>query len=342
LTHTYPNTHTYASAWLSAAQTLASTNNYNLNDPTDLTRLVHDAKANAGWLYTIRAAAQFLTPGSDTGEALVKDKSGRWANAQAAIQAYQTWSAALGPDKAMKKLIDTLGVDNVLVSQAASQPTAYAAPTTKASQDWVDANPSVATNYPLVYGLFAPAHPGDKFDIKAYEQQFTKGQRQSLKPEQMLAQAENRLGFYAYDRAKNAVLNQNGGIAPDKGQQQWLSDYRATLKQAFPGFDTFLASPYDTTKRRNDAINQLQSAASDPIIAKTDAGQGLAQYLQYRAAALQQAVAGTGKANATPFQSKAGQAIRFWLRSQAAQIILDHPDFKPMWDDLFSREMVDN
>lgn len=339
LTQSFPNTHTFNSAFNAAAQSLASTGNYNLNNPTDLQKLIHDAKNNAKWIYTVRGAAQFLSPGAPTDEALIKDKTGRWANAQAAIKAYQKRSAEQGPDKAMKWLVDTLGVNNVLISQAASQPTAYAAPVTKPAQDWADAHPSVATNYPLVYGLFAPAHPGDQFDLKAYEEQFSRGQRQTLSPETQIAQAENRLGFFAYDRVKSQVINQNGGLPPDKPQRDWLAAYRKKLEGYFPGFDTFAASPYDTQKRRNDAINQLQAAAKDPVVQQTDAGQGLITYLDARNQAIDRAVAGGGK---TPFQSKAGQALRFWLRAQAAEIVQQHPDFKPMWDDVFSREMTDN
>lgn len=339
LTQSFPNTHTFNSAFNAAAQSLASTGSYNLNDPQDLQKLIHDAKQNAKWIYTVRGAAQFLLPGAPTSETLIEDKTGRWANAEAAVKAYQKRSAEQGPDKAMKWLVDTLGVNNVLVSQSASQPTAYAAPVTKPAQQWVDANPSVASDYPLVYGLFTPAHPGDKFDLNAYEEQFSKGQRQSLTPEQQVAQAENRLGFFAYDRVKNQVIAQNGGRPPDKPQRDWLAAYRKKLGTYFPGFDTFAAAPYNTTKRRASAIQQLQAAAKDPIVQKTEAGQGLIAYLDARQQAINQAVAGGGT---TPFQAKAGQPLRYWLRAQAAQIIQDHPDFKPMWDDLFSREMTDN
>jgi hypothetical protein len=339
LVHAYPNQHTFNSSFNAAVQTLASTGDYNLNKPEELSRLIHDAKSNAGWIYTLRGAAQFLLPGSPSDDTLVKDKSGQWAAAQVAVRAYQNKAHTAGYDKATQWVLDTWGVNNIFLTQPASQPTAYAVPVTKNGLAWLEAHPSIRSDYPLTHGLFVPAKPGEPFDPNAYSQQYDNAERATLSPSQQVAQAENRLGFYAYDHAKAKIVKANGGRAPDRPQQQWLSDYRATLHKAFPGFDSFTANPYDTRKRRASAIEELQKAVSDPALASTDAGTGLTKYLQYRQTAIDQAVAGGGT---TPFQSKAGQALRSWLRAQAAQIIQTHPGFQPMWNDVFSREMVDN
>lgn len=339
LIHAYPNQHTFNSAFNSALQQLSSTGDYDLNKPDDLKRLIHDAKSNAGWIYTLRGAAQFFLPGAPTDDALIKDKTGHWAEAQVAIKAYQDKAHTIGYDKATKWVLDTWGVNNIFLTQAASQPTAYAVPVTKSGLAWLEAHPGVRDDYPLTHGLFVPAKKGEKFDPNAYGKQYDNAERVSLSPAQQIAQAENRLGFYAYDRAKAKVVQANGGRAPDKPQQKWLSDYRAVLKKAFPGFDTYTASPYDTRARRTQAIDELQKAAKDSALTSTDAGAGMVQYLALRQRAIDQAVAGGGK---TPFQAKAGQALRMWLRAQAARIIQVHPGFQPMWNDVFSREMVDN
>lgn len=327
-----PNQRTFNSTVNAVMQTLASSGDYNLHNPDDLSRLAHDAKTDARWLYVIRGAGQFLTPAAPSQDTRVYDKHGVLREAEVLANKYYTKSKTLGPDRALQWVIDTFGTKNVFLTQAASQPTAYAAPTSRAAQQWVDAHPGVASKYPLVYGLFAPAGNPNDFDPNVYAEQFAKGERVSLTADQQIAQAENRLGFYVYNQAQAKIKGRT-----DKAATDWLAQVRAQIKTEFPGFDTYLAAPYDSTKRRNDAIVQLQAAAEDPAIQSTDAGQGLSLYLQART----QAITAATKAGLTagPWQAKRALPARTWLRDVAHAIIAEHPGFETMWTDIFAREM---
>jgi hypothetical protein len=128
----------------------------------------------------------------------------------------------------------------------------------------------------------------------------------------------------------------NNGKNPAQNQATWLAGYRDQLAKEYPGFNLV---QYDTT-RLPRGIQQLEAAAKDPQLAKTDAGKGLILYL----AARQQAMdAGMQSYKLTTqhsiFTANAALPLREWLRNTANDITQSHPDFGPMYEQLFSHEM---
>lgn len=340
-----PDQQTFNNTVSAMMRYLASTGDYQLTGPkaaTETLRLAADAKDDAKWAYVIRGAVQFTSPASPSFEPLVQDKTGHLAITQVLIDQYRTQQQKLGQDGAMTWLLNTLGPNNIFLAQSGSQPVGYGVPVTKEGTAWAVAHPSVKDAYPSTYGLFAPQ--GGKFDITAYETQFATGERRTLDAKTQVAQAENRIGLYAYYQKQQQILQANvdAGGTPSftKAQQTWLSDFKTYLTDQFPGFGSFQANPYDNTKKLNDAVNQLTRAATDRKVNTTDAGRGLQQYLQFRTSAIQAAIDQYGVK--TPFKSQSTVALRAWLRGAAQQIIKTHPDFASMWDQVFSRELAED
>lgn len=319
-------------------QVLASTGRYDLQGPNaqaEQQRLVADAESKSRLLYTIRGAAQFVIPSAPSPETMIHDKSGKLVVAQVLADRYRKHVLADGPDQAMGWFLKTFGVDNIFATQKASTAIGYAAPVTKEAQAWVDSHPDVRTKYPLTYGLFAPS--GGNFDISTYGEQFKTGDRRPLTSAEQVAQAENRLGFYAYNQIQQNAMNSNGGKPLTSGQQQVLSQIRDKLKEEFPGFDSFAASPFDTVKRRTAAIDEISRAVDDPMISRTTQGQAVAQYLELRDAAIQ---ASQQMGLRSPFQAQKALLLRTVLRTGAQRLISSTPAFQAVWDNIFSRELA--
>jgi hypothetical protein len=345
---TFNNTASYI------ADYLASTGNYDLFGPNarkDTVRLVSDAKEKARWFYLIRGAAQNVSPSSPSPDWLAQDKSGHLAAIQTIRDDYKAHMdgdkgkgiKALGPDGALQYLIDHYGDNNVFLAQPFSETSTLHLPTNSAGEQWVRANPDIAAKYPTTYGFFAPQ--GGKFDITAFESQFTnkgpagKPERVSLSPEQMVAEAESRVGQWQYFKARDQMVANNDGRPLNTVQQQWLSTFRSKLAQNFPGFATFQADPFDRQKQRQTAITELIAAGNDPKIATTDAGQGLQDYLTARDQAIQAGFRVGLRSTTGWAQAKRSKNIRDSLRAQATAISKQHPDFRQIYEQVFQREM---
>ena len=231
----------------------------------------------------------------------------------------------------------TTACDNVFIAQPFSKPIVYGVPVTKQGHDWATSNPDMTSKYPNSYGFFAPQVDANgkpfKFDITAFEDQFIRGERTSLGPEDFVKEANNRIGMWLYHKQRDNILTSNGGDAPDQGQQAWLNNYKKQLATALPGFNLV---PYDD-KKLPRTISELEAAAKDPTLASNDATQGLKLYLQSRAEANAQAVEDGYK---DTMKARAEAPNRDWLRDEAAAIIKQHPDFAPMWEQVLSHEMV--
>lgn len=313
---------------------LASTGKYDLsgnNAASETDRLVSDAKDKARLFYVVRGLAQSVAPSAPTPEWQVEDKTGHLAVMAKVVDDYRKQESKQGADGALNWLLHTYGPDNMFIAQPFSQPIAYGVPVTKQGNDWADAHPGVRSAFPNTYGFFAPQ--GGKFDITAFTDQFTRGERKALSPEEMAAQANNRIGMWLYHRAQDQITAQNQGISVTSAQQDWLSQYRSALEQHYPGFNLV---PFDD-KRLPRAIAELTKAANDPSVAGTDAAAGLQAYLHYRDQAI---AASAGYGAKTPFKAKATVPLRDWLRGAAKAIIAKHPDFAPMWNQIFSHELA--
>jgi hypothetical protein len=116
-----------------------------------------------------------------------------------------------------------------------------------------------------------------------------------------------------------------------------LSRFREALAEDYPGYDP---GSFDPT-RIPKIVRELERAISEPKLAATDAGQGIALYLEYRRQASEQAVA--AGLSPTGFQAaKAAQPLREWLRRVGAAVSQDHPAFAPVWERVFDNELKDD
>jgi hypothetical protein len=333
-----PDARALASEVNNQLKVLGDSGDYDIHDPRDMANLVSDARENAYWIYMMRGAAQFATPGAPAFEYNVHDKDGRLTATKILGDKIREHSKG-DPDKGMKWLIDNFGERNIFAAQAGSRSLAYVPPVSRAGANWVKEHPGVKTDAPLVYGFFAP--PGGKDDIDNWMHLFSTGEEVPLTAEAQVAAAENKLGYYAYSNAQKKIEKMNNGRGLTDAQQAWNRKYRAYLKEQFPGFDTFLAAPFDSAKRRESAIEQLYALRKNDDAMSTDAGRGLKQFLDYRDKAVALYDGQKGRP-ASPFQAKSAKGTRDWLRQGAQYVIERHPAFRPIWEQLLRYELKDD
>jgi hypothetical protein len=313
---------------MDVARYLASTGEYDLqgdNAKKEQDRLLRDATEKAKWFDFIRGGSQAVAPSAPAPEWQIKDPDGRLILAQKVMNEYRKKQEELGYDEALDWFIKRYGEDNLLAIQPKSKVLVANVPVTKPGMDWARSHSDVVKKFPNTYGFFAPQE-GD-FDITAYQRQFERGERQMLTVEQMNAEANNRLASHQYK-----ILRDQMPTTLTDAQRGALREFRKALVDYYPGFDTI---PYDD-KRLPTQVRELQDAVKHRSVAQTDAGKGLKVYLEQRdrvmSAVEQAGLAGFGTA-------KAAAPFRMFLRAAAEQIIDDHPDFQPLWDSVFSREM---
>ena len=185
--------------------------------------------------------------------------------------------------------------------------------------------------HPNVWGFFAPQ--GGDLDLTAYDRQLSAGQRVQLTPEQAVRLANNRVASTIYNNAKDSVAPTN------LGQRQALQALQDALGQKYPGYGDNSGIPQKASTQT--IIRDLQTAAIDPRLAGNPATEPLQTYLEARQIASDRAV--SAGLSPSGFQSATSMAAtRNLLRALGEALAQRYPEFAPMWDQAFSRELKDD
>ena len=121
-----------------------------------------------------------------------------------------------------------------------------------------------------------------------------------------------------------------------------LRDYNIKLQNDFPGYQYSFGANITGVPSRvelSEQITQITKMTKDSGLVDTyEAVEGARAYLAMRDAALP-IMRGLGFASLTSSQDDKAVAVRNWLRTQGEQYADLFPDFAPMWDDIFTREI---
>jgi hypothetical protein len=296
---------------------LYSTGEYDISNQAGQKVLLDDAKRKAKQLWIIRALAQSSAPSSPTGVMSVKDKDGR-LHALFAMAADFQKMRTQNFDTATERFLKKYGEYAFLVTIPKTH--GDTAPTDVANM-FARTHPDVAEAYPNTFGLFVP---GGKVDPGEIQRQIDAGNRDVIDPKAAMRLANIAMAQAIYYNAKDQI-----GDSPAPNQTAYMRALKAKLVEKYPG--------YDEGDTGASPMHELERAAKDPVLSKTDAGQGLTSYLEFRKQAQASAVASGRLAGFTT--AAAAQPIRDWLAQQAQQIIAEHPDFAGMWERVFAREV---
>lgn len=304
------------------------------NTPDEIKEAIEENMDAARLLYVIRGAAQFGAPTAPTPEMTAIDKSGNVLVLNELRNRYREMGedeAAGGWATVTERFLEKYGEAVFFAIQPRSQATTYGSPVDTVGDEWVRSHSAIRERFTNTYGLWAPQ--GEEFDMTAYGRQFDAGERVGLTPEQMTYFANARLGGAVYEDAVR-----HAGESPTAAQRAALRQLRDYLRKEYPGFGMDVAGVPGKTDI-DTAIGELRRGLTVAELAESDAGEGLRAYLQVRDAAQQRAE----QLGLSTFRgAERAEPLRILLRRAADVILRDHPDFARMWDEVFSREMVDD
>lgn len=308
---------------------LVSTGDYTVDSVDEQERTTKAAINMARKMYLLRAAASFSAPAAPSPEyqSALKDPTGRNLTQFQLIEEFRKLQEdpEVGFENAVDEFLSRYGEEALLYMQPKTK---GGGPAVEDMQEWVRNNPELPSRYPEVYHFFGPRT--GEFSYTAYERQLATGERQQITPAEALKLANNRVAAMQWRKAKDKV-----GTRPSPDQKAWLDDLKSRLLDGYPGWEP---EPKDIGKFQRNA-RQLQEALEDPKLAKTETGQALEVYFLARDKANAQAKA----AGFSSFgKAKAMRGTRDWLRGIADQLIDDTPDFEAVFEQVLSKEMLDD
>lgn len=318
---------------------LASTGEYDLNGDNahdEMNRLWNDATHKARAFSVIRGIAQSISPSAPAPVWHVEDKSGNVYLVQKLADDFNKKAKQLSKDgdpnaysTATDWFIDRYGPNALFALQSKSERVTTGITDASHQVSWERNHPDQVSRFPQTWALFAPS--GGSFDISAYNNDFSQGQRAKLTPKEMTLRANARIARHILDRETSRL----GTIADTAQGRTYLADFRQGLAKDFPGFDE---QGFDTRAIPN-VVAELERASKDPELARTPAGKGLAEYLDTRDAAIS---AAKGAGLRSPFTAKKAIGLRAYMRSDVQDILKRYPEFRPMWEQVFSHELTDD
>jgi hypothetical protein len=313
----------YGNTYGETVKYLASSGEYDLNDPNDTAKLYADAKGKARILAGLRALFQFTGPASPQIDFRLETDGGDIV-ASAISQEFYKFQTE-NPDNAVQRFIETFGEDAFIYLGHKTEPIAGGLEASEAFGDWQRNNGGLFEQYKQSAGYFAPG--GDDFSFETWNRQIQKGQRRRLSAPEMVAAAQYRLGAAVYRSKRNQL-----GDRISSEQRDWLSQWRVYLNSQYPGFPAkanFNPGEFDSF------IGELKQAVQDDRLVNNEVAQAVKEYIAARDKALAQA----GAANLKSLDSVRAEPLRDWLSSIAQVLIQRTPEFSRIFEDKLAAEV---
>jgi hypothetical protein len=313
----------YGNTYGETVKYLASSGEYDLNDPNDTAKLYADAKGKARILAGLRALFQFTGPASPQIDFRLETDGGDIV-ASAISQEFYKFQTE-NPDNAVQRFIETFGEDAFIYLGHKTEPIAGGLEASEAFGDWQRNNGGLFEQYKQSAGYFAPG--GDDFSFETWNRQIQKGQRRRLSAPEMVAAAQYRLGAAVYRSKRNQL-----GDRISSEQRDWLSQWRVYLNSQYPGFPAkanFNPGEFDSF------IGELKQAVQDDRLVNNEVAQAVKEYIAARDKALTQA----GAANLKSLDSVRAEPLRDWLSSIAQVLIQRTPEFSRIFEDKLAAEV---
>ena len=300
----------------------ANTGNYDLADPIEVQRLEANAKSKARWLSILRVASQFVGPTSGGLEFKIPTADGDMY-AKELIKEFSDMQNE-DYDSAVERFLKLHGNNAALYIAAKSKSQQPGLEATDEFGDWQRMNQDLIASYPRVANYIAPT--GDGFDFVAQERQLRQGQRRRQTADEMIADAQNRIGASRYRAAKKVF-----GPYPTAAEREQLASYREYLNNKYPGFPA--RAEFVTNQYLND-LDQLARLINDPRTVGNPVIDSIKEYLSLR----QRTIDASGYKTLTP---KAMTSARAELFKAGEALASQNPYFDRIWQRLLLREVED-
>ena len=328
----------YANTVMDIAAAKAATGEYDISGSPDshdeINRLLHDSMKAADWAYAIRAFASATSPSAPGFDVYVKrhPDDENLILLQKLRDEYRSMVNEHGWDEGFKKFITKFGVDNLLATGSKSESHVAGLTTSTEQRRWARNNPALVEAYPETWALFAPE--GSGHDQAAYEAQIASGQRDPVDPRTGTQKANDRM---ARAIVANAIETELGGSVDNAAERAYLRDLKTKLAREYDGYEPEFQGGGRTAAR----IRELERAATDPKLARTQTGKALVAYLAARDQA-NQIARDRGYSEVGAMDADKAAYLRDDLRRYVKkQLIPKAPAFRRMWETVLERELAD-
>ena len=301
---------------------LAMTGQYDLSNEADKQRLEDDADSRARTLLMLRALGQFVGPTRPSVEFKVETYAGDVYGSELS-KAFRDFQSA-NYDTAVETFMQVFGDDAFLYMAGKTRSTVGGLDASREFGNFERDNRSLFARYKDVAGYFAPT--GSNFDYQVYLRQLATGQREKLKPSELVAEAQALVGRSIY---RNVV--RMAGPYPTTEQRDYLRMVRQDLQQRFPGY----AYQPMVFNRLESQITQILAAVNDDILDGNPVAEATRIYMDARDQALQEAL----NRGFTSLGGKNVADLRAWLRNVADGIIVSYPQFERIYDRVLFNEI---
>lgn len=325
-----------ANTTMDVMRALVRTGEYDTNSPEAVDELYDAATERASMLFWIRGLAQSTVPTGPGVEWSTEDAAGNMVPLQWMVDEYYKLGETYGFDRAADEFLRRFGADNLLALQGKTREL-VPRPLTEEGAGWLDDHPELERRYPLSVGLIAPDPVGGAFDYNAYLETIRDDTRQQLTPREMVALSNSFKGRLAYEHLKTQVEGRT-----DAQAALWLAGAKQQLAEEYPGFDGYI--PLESRPDEQDYIAELERMVADPDVADLPTVEGVRLYLEARAAAQRVVDENSERLDGSKgfTRSASTEFLREWLRATAEEITDAHPEFAPVWEHVFSRELVED
>lgn len=319
---------------IDTARALKATGNYShpdsgMMDRKQMNRLEADAFKYARRLYWFRSFAQTTLPTGPEPEFNIETPE-QEMTFRALMEDYRK-ELDENPRDAFNNFTERFGVDVGLTTQGKTKSVRPRAITEK-GLEWERQNEDLLQDFPNVAGYFTPEDPEGEFDYNAYLEQLETGDRIDLKPDEVLLLQNNQLGKMAIENAERKL----GEQADTSQGRAFLSRLRDQLKERYPGYLSTTGIPQGVDLDRQ--IAELRKASNDERLSGHPIAQGTREWLRIRDTA--ESFAKELPGNVKHFgQAQAARPIRDWMRAEAQRVIDQYPEWAPVYDRVFSREL---
>lgn len=214
-----------------------------------------------------------------------------------------------------------------------SQSTVPGAESSKSFYDFKSKNTTLFNSYPEIAGYFGPNT--NEFDQEIYNIQKRSGELKALPPEEVAKQIEQLWGNFRYNKF-DRELTQALGESPLKSYALSLGEQQ--IKSSLPSWDRNLAfSEY--SNKINNAVNSVIRISNDEKFAQFPAIPPLKKYLTTRNEIINVVTRSSGLTNVNSWKNNRGGIIeREALKLAGENLAKQYPEFKPLWDNVLSRE----
>lgn len=312
----------YGDLKVDTMRALASSGQYDLQTAEGRDKLDKEASSKARILLMLRALGQFTGPARPTPEFKLNTKQGDMYASEISKAFYEM--QAENYDTAVQRFLETFGEDFFVYVAGKTKAVDGGLDATAEFGDWQAENKGVFRRHSEVAGYFAPV--GSTFDYQVYLSQLAGGNRERLTSQEVLAEAQARVGISMY-----RSLVRQAGPNPSAEQQDVLRRARAFYGQKYPGFRDRAIDVAQQDRR----INQLFEAMGDEDLQDNPVAKGLMEYYRYR----QEALAVANSRGLVSLAGKTNADLRAVLRRAGETIALSIPEFERVWERVLYNEV---